>query len=60
MKKDYLINLNHCIDLICKLRDNQIIDEDTQSLFHDIVYKAREFNFHRSTKKIRTLTQDFY
>jgi len=52
MKRDYLINLNTAVDIIGELRHSRKIDRETESLFIDVLYKSREFNFSKNPFKI--------
>lgn len=52
MKRDYLINLNTAVDIIGELRHSRKIDRETESLFIDVLYKCREFNFSKNPFKI--------
>lgn len=52
MKRNYLINLNTAVDIIGELRHSGKIDRETEFFFIDVLYKSREFNFHKNPFKI--------
>jgi len=56
-QKHFMINLNTAVDLAAELRENGRIDRETESLFVSLLYKAREYNFYKNPKRIKSLTE---